>query len=468
MKTKEKFQFICQECGYESTKWLGRCPDCGKWNSFVEERKVPTSKQRPNITSFSSPVKKINEISGIQSIKNRYKTYISEFDNLLGGGLVDGQMVLIGGEPGIGKSTLLLQIAGHLSSSANSGGGLTCLYVSGEESLEQLKMRAQRLKIESGNLFLASETLLSEIISKVKDVKPKFLFIDSIQTMYRDDIGSAPGSVSQIRETTAELLSVSKSMSITTFVCGHVTKEGTLAGPRILEHIVDTVLYFSSEQHHIYRLLRCFKNRFGSTNEVGIFEMLEEGLKEVKNPSELFISEKPTNASGSVITCIIEGIRPILLEIQALVSSTPMPVPRRQFSGLDYNRVIIIAAVLEKRLGIRLSNQDIFVNVVGGIKTREPSSDLAVACAIASAFGNFKTSAKTGIIGEVGLTGEVRAVTHISQRLAEFEKLGFEKCIIPKVNLKGVRTKSKIKVVPVDTVFEAITASKNVKSKIEN
>lgn len=465
MKTKEKFQFVCQECGYESTKWLGKCPDCEKWNSFVEERKVPTSKLRPNITNFSSPVKKINEISETQPLKDRYKTAITEFDNLLGGGLVDGQMILIGGEPGIGKSTLLLQIAGRLSSPTQIDGGSTCLYISGEESLEQLKMRARRLKIETGDLFLASETLLSEIISKVKDVKPKFLFIDSIQTMYRDDIESAPGSVSQIRETTAELLSMSKSMPVTTFLCGHVTKEGTLAGPRLLEHIVDTVLYFGSEQHHTYRLLRCFKNRFGSTNEVGIFEMLEEGLQEVKNPSELFISEKPTNASGSVITCIIEGVRPILLEVQALVSSTPLPVPRRQFSGLDYNRVIIIAAVLEKRLGVRLSNQDIFVNVVGGIKTKEPSSDLAVACAVASAAGNFTVSVKTGIIGEVGLTGEVRAVTHISQRLAEFEKLGFENCIIPKVNLKGLRTQSKIKVIPVDTVFEAITAVKEGERK---
>lgn len=455
MKTKEKFQFVCQECGYESTKWLGKCPDCGKWNSFVEARKVPTSRLRPNITNFSSPVKKINEISETGSSENRYKTTITEFDNLLGGGLVDGQMILIGGEPGIGKSTLLLQIAGRLSEK------FSCLYISGEESLEQLKMRARRLKIETGELFLASETLLSEIISKVKDVKPKFLFIDSIQTMYRDDIESAPGSVSQIRETAAELLSMSKSMPVTTFLCGHVTKEGTLAGPRLLEHIVDTVLYFSSEQHHTYRLLRCFKNRFGSTNEVGIFEMLEEGLQEVKNPSELFISEKPANASGSVITCIIEGIRPILLEVQALVSSTPLPIPRRQFSGLDYNRVIIIAAVLEKRLGMRLSNQDIFVNVVGGIKTKEPSSDLAVACAVASAVGNFTVSVKTGIIGEVGLTGEVRAVTHISQRLSEFEKLGFESCIIPKVNLKGIRTKSKIKIIPVDTVFEAINIIRN-------
>jgi DNA repair protein RadA/Sms len=339
MSTKEKIQFICQECGYESTKWLGKCPDCEKWNSFVEERKVPTTKLRTNITHFSSPVKKINEITETQFLKNRYATTIAEFDNLLGGGVVDGQMILIGGEPGIGKSTLLLQIAGHFSKQ------FTCLYVSGEESLEQLKIRAQRLKIETGNLFLASETLLSEIIAKVKETKPKFLFIDSIQTMYRDDIESAPGSVSQVRETTAELLSISKSIPITTFICGHVTKEGTLAGPRVLEHIVDTVLYFSSEQYHAYRILRCFKNRFGSTNEIGIFEMQEKGLKEVKNPSEIFISEKPKNVSGSIITCIIEGARPILLEVQALVSSTPLPVPRRQFSGLDYNRVIIITEI---------------------------------------------------------------------------------------------------------------------------
>lgn len=457
---KDKIQFVCQECGYGSTKWLGKCPDCGKWNSFVEERKVPPSKTRPHITNFSSEVKKIGEITETQIHKNRYKTNINEFDNLLGGGLVDGQMVLIGGEPGIGKSTLLLQIAGHLSLQFN------CLYVSGEESLEQLKMRAQRLKIDKGQLFLVSETLLSEIVNRVNEVKPKFLFIDSIQTMYRDDIESAPGTVSQVRETTAELLSISKSIPLTTFLCGHVTKEGTLAGPRILEHIVDTVLYFSSEQHHTYRLLRCFKNRFGSTNEIGIFEMQEDGLKEVKNPSEIFIGEKPKNVSGSVTTCIIEGARPILLEVQALVSSTPLPLPRRQFSGLDYNRAVIIIAVLEKRLGIRLVNQDIFINIVGGIKTKEPSCDLSVACAIASACGNFVVSSKIGIIGEVGLTGEVRAVTHISQRLTEFEKLGFEKCIIPKANLKGISGKLKIEIVPVETVFDAINAIKNVKCKM--
>ena len=452
---KNKIQFVCQECGYESTKWLGKCPDCEKWNTFVEEHKVPQSKTRPHITNFSSEVKKIDEITGTETLINRYRTGINEFDNLLGGGLVDGQMLLIGGEPGIGKSTLLLQIAGRLSSQFN------CLYVSGEESLEQLKMRAQRLKIVQGQLFLVSETLLSEIVNRVNEVKPKFLFIDSIQTMYRDDIESAPGTVSQVRETTAELLLISKSIPVTTFICGHVTKEGTLAGPRILEHIVDTVLYFSSEQHHTYRLLRCFKNRFGATSEIGIFEMQEEGLKEVKNPSEIFIGEKPKNVSGSVTTCIIEGARPILLEVQALVSSTPLPLPRRQFSGLDYNRAVIIIAVLEKRLGLRLVNQDIFINIVGGIKTKEPSCDLSVACAIASAVGNFVVSSKIGIIGEVGLTGEVRAVTHISQRLTEFEKLGFEKCIIPKANLKGISGKLKIKIVPVETVFDAIKSIKN-------
>ncbi|MDD5686319.1 MAG: DNA repair protein RadA [Elusimicrobia bacterium] len=452
---KETTQFICQECGYQSTKWLGKCPDCEKWNSFVEEHKVPTNRGRTPITSFSSQVKKIDEISDTLCLKNRYQTTINEFDNLLGGGVVDGQMILVGGEPGIGKSTLLLQVAGHLSRQFN------CLYVSGEESIEQLKLRANRLKIKDGNLFLVSETLLSEIVLKIKENKPKFVFIDSIQTMYRDDIESAPGSVSQVRETTAELLNISKSLSITTFICGHVTKEGTLAGPRVLEHIVDTVLYFSSEQHHTYRILRCFKNRFGSTNEIGIFEMQEDGLKEVKNPSEIFIGDKPKNVSGSVITCIIEGVRPILLEVQALVSSTPLPVPRRQFSGPDYNRVTIIIAVLEKRIGLRLSNQDIFVNVVGGIKTKEPSSDLAVACAIASAAGNFTVPVKIGIVGEVGLTGEVRAVTHISQRLSEFEKLGFEKCIIPKVNSKGIDGKSGMKIIPVETVFEAIEKIKS-------
>ncbi|MFH1540825.1 MAG: DNA repair protein RadA [Elusimicrobiota bacterium] len=455
MNKENKTQFVCHECGYESTKWLGKCPDCEKWNTFVEEQKISQSKIRSHITNFSSEVKKIDEIDEIKNLKNRYQTGIKEFDNLLGGGLVDGQVVLIGGEPGIGKSTLLLQIAGQLSLQFN------CLYVSGEESLEQLKMRAQRLKIDKGQLFLVSETMLSEIANKVKRIAPKFLFIDSIQTMYRDDVESLPGTVSQVRETTAEFLSISKSIPLTTFICGHITKEGTLAGPKILEHIVDTVLYFSSEQHHAYRLLRCFKNRFGSTNGIGIFEMQECGLQEVKNPSEIFITDKPKNVSGSVATCIIEGMRPILLEVQALVSSTPLPIARRQFSGLDYSRTVIIIAVLEKRLGVRLANCDVFVNIVGGIKTKEPSCDLSIACAIASACDNFVVSPKIGIIGEVGLTGEVRAVTHILQRLTEFEKLGFKSCIIPKANLKGINGTLKIKIVPVETVFEAIAASKN-------
>ncbi|OGS35028.1 MAG: DNA repair protein RadA [Elusimicrobia bacterium RIFOXYC2_FULL_34_12] len=455
MKITEKNIFICQECGYESTKWLGKCPDCGKWNSFVEERKFSAPKARTGMTNFSSQIRKIDEILETQPSNNRHKTTINEFDNLLSGGIVEGQLILIGGEPGIGKSTLLLQIAGNLSKKH------TCLYISGEESLEQIKMRAQRLNIDKGSLFLASETLLSEITSKINKVKPKFLFIDSIQTMYRDDIASAPGSVSQVRETTSELLSISKSLSVATFICGHVTKEGALAGPRLLEHIVDTVLYFSAEQHHSYRILRCFKNRFGSTNEVGIFEMRENGLMEVKNPSEIFINEKPKNVSGSVITCIIEGNRPILLEVQALVASTPLPVPRRQFSGFEFNRISIIIAVLEKRLGLRLLNQDIFVNLVGGIKTKEPTCDLAIACAITSAVSNFVIPTNTGIIGEVGLTGEVRAVTHISQRLSELEKLGFEKCIIPKNNMKGIDEKIKIKIIPVESVFDAINEIRN-------
>jgi len=451
MKNREKTNFVCQECGYESIKYLGRCPECGKWNTLVEEKRIVQSSPLRHLTNFSSPVKKIGEISD----KNfsRYKTGTAEIDNLLGGGIVDGQMLLVGGEPGVGKSTLFLQIAGSFSDKYR------CLYVSGEESLEQLKMRASRLNVSSDNLFVVSETLLSEIAAKIDEIKPKFLFIDSIQTMYRDDIPSAPGSVSQVRETAAEILNISKSNGIATFVCGHVTKEGTLAGPRVLEHLVDTVLYFESTRHHSYRILRCFKNRFGSVNEIGIFEMAADGLKVVENPSEIFIGEKPSSISGSVITCVIEGVRPILLEIQSLVSPTPLPVPRRQFSGIDYNRAIIIIAVLEKRLGLRIANQDVFINVVGGIKTSEPACDLAAACAISSAANNFIIPSKTGIIGEVGLTGEVRAVTNISQRLSEFEKLGFEKCIIPKANLKTVKN-GKIKLCAVETVFDAINAAK--------
>jgi DNA repair protein RadA/Sms len=353
----------------------------------------------------------------------------------------------------VGKSTLALQVAGKLAEKH------VCLYVSGEESLEQIKMRATRLKVGGDKLYVVSETLLAEIAAKIREIKPKFVFIDSIQTVYRDDIQSAPGSVAQVRETTAEILSIAKSEGIVAFICGHVTKEGDLAGPRVLEHIVDTVLYFESAKHQAYRILRCFKNRFGSVDEIGIFEMDEQGLKEVKNPSEIFIEEKPSNASGSVVTCVIEGARPILLEIQALVSSTPLPMPRRQFSGVDYNRATIIIAVLEKRLGFRLANQDVFINVVGGIKTNEPACDLAVACSIASASGNFIVSSKTGIIGEVGLTGEVRGVTNITKRVAEFKKLGFVKCIIPKTSACALKNVG-IELVPVDTVFDAVNALK--------
>ncbi len=452
MKNSEKTKYVCQECGYESIKFLGRCPECGKWSTLVEEKSFVPASSPKRLTNFSSEVRKIGDIAD----KNfsRYQTGIAEIDNLLGGGIVDGQMILIGGEPGVGKSTLFLQIAGRLSA------GHRCLYVSGEESLEQLKMRAGRLGVVSENLFVVSETLLGEIAVKIGEVKPKFLFIDSIQTMYRDDIPSAPGSVSQVRETAAEILNISKSSGIATFVCGHVTKEGTLAGPRVLEHLVDTVLYFESTRHHSYRILRCFKNRFGSVNEIGIFEMEQDGLRVVDNPSEIFIAEKPANISGSVITCVIEGARPILLEVQALVSPTPLPVPRRQFSGIDFSRATIIIAVLEKRLGLRIGTQDVFINVVGGIKTSEPSCDLAVACAISSAVHNFAVSSKTGIIGEVGLTGEVRAVANIAKRLSEFEKMGFEKCIVPRANLRTIK-EGRIKICAVDTVLDAIEALKN-------
>ncbi|OQA91102.1 MAG: hypothetical protein BWY26_01173 [Elusimicrobia bacterium ADurb.Bin231] len=447
MKNREKIRYVCQECGYETLQYLGRCPECGKWNTIVEERKAAGNSVPVRSGYFSSEVKKIEDITSADL--HRYDAGMPELDALLCGGVVDGQMVLVGGEPGVGKSTLFMQLAGAYSKKFD------CLYISGEESLSQVKMRASRLGVDSGNLYLASETMLSEIIEKIKQIKPKFLFIDSIQTIFKEDIPSAPGSVSQVRECVAEILSFSKSAGIITFICGHVTKEGTLAGPRVLEHLVDTVMYFESAKYHTYRILRCFKNRFGSVNEIGVFEMLTSGLNAVKNPSEIFIAQKPAGVPGSVVTCVIEGARPILLEIQALVSPSPLPVPRRQFSGIDYNRAVIIIAVLEKRLGMRLASNDIFINVAGGIKTDEPSTDLAVACAISSAYGNFAIPSGVGIIGEVGLTGEVRSVTYLQRRLSEFEKLGLNTCVIPDSDLKSVKP-GMLKIISVKSVSVAI------------
>lgn len=458
MKSKKtKTIFVCQQCGHESAKWLGKCPGCSSWNSFVEEKQsgqdLHDLQNFRQLTGFSSGTFALNDVS-VKSFE-RIKTGISEFDNMIGGGIVPGSLILLGGAPGIGKSTLMLQISGAVSKNG------TVLYVSGEESLSQVKSRAERLKISKDNIFLASETNLENIIDSINKIEPKFLVIDSIQTTYHPQFTSAPGSVSQIRECSAELLRIAKSKHITVFLLGHVTKDGDLAGPRILEHIVDTVLYFENEKQQIYRILRAYKNRFGPTSEVGIFEMKGDGLNEVKNPSLIFIGERSVNVAGNIITSSIEGTRPILLEIQSLVSRTNFGLPRRMVSGYDLNRVIIITAVLEKRIGIPLENQDVFVNVAGGMKIKETAADLAVACAIASANSNFVFPCKTVVFGEVGLAGEVRAVSQIRERLSESEKLGFKKAVVPKANLTNCNYKGKMDILGVDNVYFAIQSIKD-------
>lgn len=454
MKSKKvKTVFVCQSCGYESPKWLGKCPGCSKWNTFVEEKQesiISSNQSTRQLTGFSSGTFPLNDVT-VKSFE-RIKTGIKEFDHMIGGGIVPGSLTLLGGAPGIGKSTLMLQISGALSKEG------TVLYISGEESLSQVKSRAERLNISRNNIFLASETNLENIVSAINKIQPKFLVIDSIQTTYHPEFSSAPGSVGQVRECSAELLRIAKSQHITVFILGHVTKDGDLAGPRILEHIVDTVLYFENEKQQIYRILRAYKNRFGPTSEIGIFEMKAEGLKEVENPSLIFLSENSNTVAGNVITTSIEGTRPLLIEIQSLVARTNFGLPRRMVSGYDLNRVIIIIAVLEKRIGIPLDNQDVFINVVGGIKIKETASDLAIACAIASANNGVVCPDKTVIFGEVGLAGEVRAVSQIRERLIEAEKLGFKKAIIPKSNLKSLNYKGKIEIVGVTNVHAAIQA----------
>jgi len=425
---KSKVLYICSECGYESAKWIGKCPDCGGWNTFAEEV-VVTSKTSKKVTqSYSSPVK----LSTVSTTKDtRIPTGIEEFDRVLGGGIVSGSLVLVGGEPGIGKSTILLQLIKSLEKSTSF------FYVSGEESEKQLKMRADRLNITE-DFYLLCETDINSIIKNAQDLKPDILIIDSIQTMYNPDISSAPGTVSQVRDVTLSLMKFAKENSIAVFIVGHVTKDGNLAGPKVLEHMVDCVLHFEGERHQSHRILRAVKNRFGSTNEIGVFEMTGEGLKEVKNPSLMMLSGRPEKTSGSTVICTLEGTRPLLAEVQSLVSQTFFPAPRRMMTGADFNRVNMLIAVLEKRVGYNLSNQDIYVNMVGGIKISEPAADLGIICAIASGFKNAEISPDIALIGEVGLTGELRAVVQLEKRLNEISKLGFKKCIVPDANKKGL------------------------------
>jgi len=449
---KEKILFICGQCAHESYQWLGKCPSCGAWNSFAEEK---FSNAKPisasgQLTAFSSGAVKLEDIS-VKDGK-RYITGIKEFDNIVGGGIVPGSLILLGGAPGIGKSTLMLHISDKLSDLG------TVLYISGEESLIQVKSRAQRLNIKKDKIFLASETNLQNIIDSINKIEPKFLIIDSIQTAYHPQVSGAAGAITQIRECAAELLRIAKSKNITVFLLGHVTKEGDLAGPRVLEHIVDTVLYFENEKQQVFRILRAHKNRFGPTSEIGVFEMNSCGLTEVANPSLIFLGERAASATGSVITVSMEGLRPILLEVQSLAARTNFGLPRRMVSGYDANRITILIAVLEKKLNLPLEMQDIFVNIAGGVKIKETSADLAAACAIVSANGEFIVSKDLIIFGELGLSGEVRSVVFPSERISEAEKLGFKKAIIPKGNMRNLSYKGKIEIFAVQDIEEAVKA----------
>ncbi len=447
---KAKMVYFCQECGYESAKWMGQCPGCRAWNSFVEEPVVKTTSSGTKAKSSSNALPtRLSEVS-LQE-EARMTTDISELDRVLGGGIVQGSLVLVGGDPGIGKSTLLLQVCKVLA-----GKDIPVLYISGEESLQQIKMRAERLGTFSKDLLMLCETNLETIEGVIRKMMPKVVIIDSIQTMYKEDISSAPGSVSQVRESTSVLMQLAKGLGITIFIVGHVTKEGVVAGPRVLEHMVDTVLYFEGERHASYRLLRAVKNRFGSTNEIGVFEMRSSGLEQVPNPSEYMLNGRPEGASGSVVSCAMEGTRPILVEIQALVCHTNFNMPRRTAAGTDFNRVNLLMAVLEKRLGFKLDSCDAYVNIAGGMRLNEPAMDLAIVCAIISSYKNFEISPKTIIFGEVGLTGEVRAVNMVEQRVLEAKKLGFSVCIVPQVNVKSLKNIEGIAVVGVGSVLDIL------------
>ncbi len=449
---KIKTKYVCQECGYENSKWLGKCPECSKWNTFVEEIEDRRSKSNKEVFVIDKSSSRPLNINSIETIKEqRFSTCINELDRVLGGGVVKGSLVLVGGDPGIGKSTLLIQVASNVANS-----GKKVLYISGEESASQIKMRAQRLGIQSDNLYIFAENNLSIIEAHLESVNPDLIIVDSIQTVFSPEITSAPGTVSQIKEGTSRFMKISKKMGISTFVVGHVTKEGSLAGPKVLEHMVDTVLYFEGERFNTYRLIRAVKNRFGSTNELGVFEMRELGLIELENPSKILIAEKPKDVAGSVIISTVEGTRPMLLELQALVSPTSFGIPKRTATGVDYNRVSLLMAVLEKRVGMQIQNQDVYINVVGGLKVNEPSIDLGIVMSIASSFRNIPIDGTVAITGEVGLTGEIRAVSFIEKRIAECKKLGFTKIVIPKSNYEAVKDIKDIEICPVDSVRQAI------------
>ena len=452
MKKKEQTLYCCQSCNYQTPKWMGKCPDCGQWDTLVEKIK-PKGKfkdgSKQGLTGGLEPIP-INSIK--MEREERTLTGIGEFDRVLGGGLVDGSLVLIGGDPGIGKSTLMLQVVNGIANK-----GKKVFYISGEESIRQIKLRSKRLSVASDNLFIISEIDLDLIITSVTAEKPDVIVIDSMQTMYIPDVTSAPGSVTQVRESTMRLMIMAKKTNLPIFLVGHVTKDGAIAGPRIMEHMVDTVLYFEGDKNHIFRILRAVKNRFGSTNEIGVFEMRDKGLSEVATPSAIFLAERPENTPGSTVIASMEGTRPILIELQGLVSSTNLGTPRRTILGLDANRVALLIAVMEKKLGMNLNGLDIFMNVAGGIKVIEPAIDMGIIASIASSFLDRAIPEGTVVLGEVGLTGEVRAISHIENRVSEIKKMGFTQCLIPKTCLKRISNPlKKMKITGIETVANAM------------
>ena len=452
MAKKKSIKYVCQACGYESAKWLGKCPSCGGWNQMEEEKEVAISKKHQPRVNFTGEAP---EAVSIQNIKvedvPRIPTDMSEVNHVLGGGIVPGSLILIGGDPGIGKSTLLLQISAQINNK-----NIPVLYVSGEESASQIKLRAERLGVKGADFYIYPETNLDAIVNNIEKLKPKLVIIDSIQTMLKPDNDSSAGSVSQVRESTQELMRIAKTNNISIFIVGHVTKEGNIAGPKMLEHMVDTVLYFEGDRHHTFRILRAVKNRFGSTNEIGVFEMATEGLREVANPSEMFLEERLVGASGSAVVASMEGTRPILAEIQCLITPTAFGNARRTASGLDHNRVALIMAVLEKRAGLLLQNQDAYFKSTGGVRLDEPAIDLAIAISIASSYWDQETKVTDCYIGEIGLTGEIRRVSRIDQRVNEAEKLGFKRVYIPKNNVAGWDHPAGIEVIGVSTVSETL------------
>ncbi|MBC2017982.1 DNA repair protein RadA [Listeria seeligeri] len=449
-KAKRTTKFVCQACGYESPKWMGKCPNCNEWNQMVEA--LEPSKKSRSAFNHTGEVAKATPITQIASEEEaRVETRMAELNRVLGGGVVPGSMVLVGGDPGIGKSTLLLQVSAQLTLTNKK-----VLYISGEESIKQTKLRAERLQVSGDNLYVYAETNLEAVQETIDFVKPDFVVIDSIQTVYHPDVTSAAGSVSQVRECTAALMRIAKMQNIAIFIVGHVTKEGAIAGPRLLEHMVDTVLYFEGERHHAYRILRAVKNRFGSTNEIGIFEMRDVGLVEVANPSEVFLEERLEGASGSTVVASMEGTRPVLVEIQALVSPTMFGNAKRMATGIDYNKVSLIMAVLEKRVGLILQNQDAYLKAAGGVKLDEPAVDLAIAVSVASSYRDKPTKSTDCFIGELGLTGEIRRVARIEQRVQEAAKLGFKRIFIPKNNEGAWKIPKDVQVVGVETIGEAL------------